>query len=79
MHFPKLEALADLYFRALHSRFTCICVLFSTCCFSVEKLPEDANFAKRCNKYPINCYFHNKLSRQHEEYLKDKCETRAVL
>ena len=28
MHFPKLEALADLYFRALHSRFTCICVLF---------------------------------------------------
>ena len=38
MQFPKFEALADLYFRALHSRFTCICVLFSTSCFSVEKI-----------------------------------------
>ena len=40
IYFPKFEAL--LYFRALHSRSTCICVLFSTSCFSVEKLTEDA-------------------------------------
>ena len=55
--FPKLKALADLYFRALHSRFTCICILFSSSCFSVEKLPEDAKLAKRRNKYKSTVIF----------------------
>ena len=50
LDFPKLEALADLYFRALNSRFTCICVLFQYPVFQQRKLPEDAvNKAKRCN------------------------------
>ena len=56
-HFPKLEAFADSYFRALHSRFTCICILFSSSCFSVEKLPEDAKLAKRRNKYKSTVVF----------------------
>ena len=85
------EALADLYFRALHSRFTCICILFTSSCFSVEKLPEDASLAKRRNKYKstiifiTNCLdnaeytFLSLLYRKYEKYLESKQPTKKVI